>query len=126
MPPQSGPDSPAAQPSLNIRPLWLLYTCTCLIIAILIGADLAVSLNLRETTLRNSEHNLRNISITLAEQANRSLQGLDLVLTSLEELIAAEGVVDSATYRQKLGSERIHQAGWAAVRQCDRDDRREG
>ncbi|HEY3848309.1 MAG TPA: ATP-binding protein, partial [Acetobacteraceae bacterium] len=109
MPPQSGPDSPAAQPSLNIRPLWLLYTCTCLIIAILIGADLAVSLNLRETTLRNSEHNLRNISITLAEQANRSLQGLDLVLTSLEELIAAEGVVDSATYRQKLGSERIHQ-----------------
>jgi signal transduction histidine kinase/CheY-like chemotaxis protein len=108
MPPEPDPALAAVRPRFRPGPLWLLYTCTCLIVAILIGGFVASALNLRETTLRNTEHNLHNVSITLAEQANRSLQGLDLVLTSLEELIAAEGVVDSATYQQKMSSERVH------------------
>ncbi len=75
MPPQPGPAPRAAQPRLNTRPLWLLYACTCLIIATLAGADLAVSLNLRQSALRNTEANLRNISLVLAEQADRAERG---------------------------------------------------
>lgn len=62
MPPQPGSDCHAAQASLSTRPLWLLVISTCLIIAMLIGADLAVSLNLRESTLRNAG----GVTLTLA------------------------------------------------------------
>ena len=68
MPPSFG-SNPAIAEKPNARPLWLLYACTCLVIAILIGADLTVSLNLRESTLRNNAANLHNISLALAEQA---------------------------------------------------------
>ena len=89
MPSQPSPDTQAVPPSLGIRPLWLLSTCTFLIIAILIIADAAVSLHLREAALRNTETNLRNISLALAEQADRAVQGVELVLASTAEFVAA-------------------------------------
>ena len=57
-----------------------MYTCAGLIIVILLGTDLAVSLHLREMTLRNTEANLANLSLALAEQADRAVQGIVLPL----------------------------------------------
>ena len=108
MPPQSGSHSPAAPPGLNAKSLWLLYACTGLIIAILIGAGLSVSLRLRETTLRDSEANLRNISLALAEQADRAVQGVDLVLASMAEFVVAEGADDAAGFQRMMASQRVH------------------
>jgi signal transduction histidine kinase/DNA-binding response OmpR family regulator len=108
MPPQPSPNSRAARSSRNPGALWLLYTCTCLIIAILIGAGLAVSMNLRESTLRNTETSLRNISVALAEQADRAVQGADLVLSSTAEFVVAEGVADAAGFESKMAGQRMH------------------
>ncbi|MGA3402148.1 MAG: ATP-binding protein [Acetobacteraceae bacterium] len=88
--------------------MWLLYACTGLIIAILIGAGLSVSLRLRETTLRDSEANLRNISLALAEQADRAVQGVDLVLASMAEFVVAEGADDAAGFQRMMASQRVH------------------
>ncbi len=109
MPPQPDPDIPATQPRLSTRPLWLLYTGTWLIIAILLGAALAVSLNLREATLRNTEANLRNLSLALAEQADRAVQGVDLVLASTAEFVAEEGGADAAEWQRNMAGQRVHE-----------------
>lgn len=93
---------------VNPGPLRVLYACTFLIIALLMAAESAVILNMRESTLRTTETNLTNISLALAEQANRSMQGLDLVLTSLNDFLGTEGVVDGATYEQKMADHRVH------------------
>jgi signal transduction histidine kinase/HPt (histidine-containing phosphotransfer) domain-containing protein len=109
MPSHPASDTKTVPPSLGIRPLWLLYSCTFLIIAILMIADLAVSLHLRESALRNTETNLRNISLALAEQADRAVQGVDLVLASMAEFVAAQNVEDGADFRRKLADQRVHQ-----------------
>jgi signal transduction histidine kinase/HPt (histidine-containing phosphotransfer) domain-containing protein/ActR/RegA family two-component response regulator len=80
-------------------PMGPLYICALALIAILIAAEATILSNLRDSTLRTAEGNLRNISLALAEQASRSLQDLDLVLTSVVENLAAQGVVDGATLR---------------------------
>ena len=109
MPLAPGSDSTAMPPGLNTRPLWLLYACAFLVIAILIGADLAASLQLRDSTLRNSEANLRHMSLALAEQADRSVQGVDLVLSSMAEFVAAQGADDAAGFQRKMASQRVHE-----------------
>jgi hypothetical protein len=109
MPPQPIPAIQAAPPGLGTRPLWLLYTCTCLIIVVLIMADAAVSLHLRETALRGTETNLRNISLALAEQADRAVQGVDLVLSSTAEFVSTEQVEDAADFRRRMAERRPDQ-----------------
>lgn len=108
MPSQPSPDTQAVPPSLGNRPLWLLYTCAFLIIAILVIADAAVSLHLREAALRNTETNLRNISLALAEQADRAVQGVELVLASTAEFVAAQKVEDAADFRRKMAGQQVH------------------
>ncbi|MDR3535599.1 MAG: ATP-binding protein [Acetobacteraceae bacterium] len=102
---------PLGQPvgqRIATSPLWLLYACTCLIILVLAVAEGVMVLDMREATLRNTERNLRNISVALAEQANRALQGLDLVLTSTLDIVAAEGVTDGAGLQAKMSGFEVH------------------
>ena len=93
---------------LSNRPLWLLYACTALIVAVLGVADVATLLKMRESALRNAESNLLNMSVALSEQADRAVQGLDLVLASMSEFVVAEGVTDGASYREKMANYRVH------------------
>lgn len=85
------------------RPLRVLHACTALVIFILLGSDAAVIYHLHESTLKNAEANLSNLSLTLAAQADRSFQSLDLVLSSVVERIQDQGVVDSASLQNALG-----------------------
>jgi hypothetical protein len=108
MPSASHSTSPLRHSPPGIKPLGLLYACTCLIIATLIGAAVAVSLNLRESTLRNSEANLHNLSLALAEQADRAVQGVDLVLKNMAEYVAAEGADNGAEFRPRMAVRGVH------------------
>ena len=107
MPPPS--DHPLPAHRLPTRPLWLLYTCTALIVLTLVGGLAAAVLNLRETTLRSAETNLTTISLTLAEQADRAVQGVDLVLGSLVDFLGVEGVTDEDSYRRLMETRAVHQ-----------------
>ena len=90
------------------RPLAMLYGGGVLVVIVLMTAMLLVAINLRERSLEASERNLSNISVALSEQADRAVQGLDLVLTSLVEFLVTEGVTDGESYEQKMGDQRIH------------------
>ncbi len=109
MPPQPGPDAPTAPSGRNNLTLWLLYACTLLIIAILVGADVEVSLSMRQASLHNSEATLHDISLALAEQGDRAVQGLDLVLTSMAELVTAERADNAADFQHKMASQQVHE-----------------
>lgn len=89
-------------------PLWLVYAGAIAIVAILGLAEATVVLNMRESTLRNTEANLHNISVALADQANRAFQGLDLVLVSVADAIAADAAADGTGLQQIMSSRRVH------------------
>jgi len=95
-------------PRRNACASCMLFVCTALIIATLIAADIALLLSLRESALRNSEANLRNISLALAEQADRALQGFDLVLTSMAGSVTASDADNTIDFPRKMAAESIH------------------
>jgi signal transduction histidine kinase len=92
----------------NRRPLRLLYAGTALVILVLLATNAAVILHLRASELLDQENQLTNLSLTLAEQAGRSFQSVDLVVSSVAEKIAAEGATDSASFKQKMAGHDIY------------------
>lgn len=84
------------------RPLWLLHAGALVIVLLLAGADVAVLLNLRESALRNAEGTISTVALTLSEQCERTLQSVDLLLTSVAETVTAEGIDDADGLRQKM------------------------
>jgi diguanylate cyclase (GGDEF)-like protein len=85
-------------------PLRLLYTGTALLILVLLATNAAVILHLRESELLYQEGQLKNLSLIMAEQADRSFQAVDLVISSVADGLAAEGVTDGASFEQKTAS----------------------
>jgi signal transduction histidine kinase len=88
-----------------LRPL---YGCTALLILVLLATNAAILLKLRESEMLDQEQQLRNLSLTLAEQADRSFQSVDLVIESVAERIAAEGVTGGGSFTQKLAGRDMH------------------
>jgi signal transduction histidine kinase len=90
------------------RPLRRLYACTALLIVLLLATNAAIILHLRESELLDQESQLTNLSLTLAEQAERSFQSVDLVLSSVADRIRADGVTNSASLADKMGGGEFH------------------
>src|ERR1700689_4237762 len=99
---------PGAAPSANARWQVLLGGCTGLLLLVLISATFAMILNMREIALRGAETMLANLSFVLAEQADRSLQALDIVLSGIVEMLPAQGVVDADSYAREMATAAIH------------------
>jgi signal transduction histidine kinase/DNA-binding response OmpR family regulator len=80
------------------RPLWRLVVATVVLIATIVGGNLSFLNNLRESQLLGAEAALSRHSLMLAEQGDRSFKSLALVLSSVADFIARQGVTDSASY----------------------------
>jgi signal transduction histidine kinase len=93
------------KPSAAIRPLGRLYLCTALMIVLVLGGTATLIAQMRERDLRREENELRKLSLTLAEEADRSFQTVDLVLTSLIERLRAAGVLDEVSFVSTGGLE---------------------
>ena len=89
-------------------PLRMLYFGAALLILVLLATSAAVILHIREVQLRHEESDLKNISLTLAEQADRSFQAVDLVISSVAARVAAEGVFGSASFIEKMAGQDVH------------------
>ncbi len=87
---------------------WWLYFSAAILILILGAADIGLILNLREHELGAAERSLENSSKTLAEEADRTFQSVDLVLSNLVERLDAAGVVDGESYAQLMSGEAVH------------------
>jgi signal transduction histidine kinase/CheY-like chemotaxis protein/HPt (histidine-containing phosphotransfer) domain-containing protein len=90
------------------RSLGALVAITLALICTIIGTNLIAVRHVRENTLRTAEANLTRYSLTLAENANRSLQSLDLILSSVGDYLKREGAVDAASYRRLAADQKVH------------------
>jgi diguanylate cyclase (GGDEF)-like protein len=79
-----------------------------LIAAIVIGTAIMVG-NLRERALLESERELKNTALILAEQIDRTFQGIDLVQSSVLERIQSLGIASSEDYTRRMSGEDVHQ-----------------
>jgi hypothetical protein len=81
---------------------------TVVLICTIIGTNLIFLGNLRESTLRSAERDLARYSLILAENADRSFNSLDLVLSSVGDYLARKGVTDGASYRRLASDQETH------------------
>jgi hypothetical protein len=108
LPSSSHTSHPGGTPSSDTGWMVLLGGCTGLILAVLAGATAGVILNLRETALRAAETTQRHLSLVLAEQADRSLQVLDVVLGGIVLILPAQGIVDADSLVREAAKETVH------------------
>jgi diguanylate cyclase (GGDEF)-like protein len=103
-------EKPTPSRTVNPRPapLRLLYACTALLIVVLLATNAAVILHLRKSELLDQENQLKNLSLIMAEQAERSFQSVDLVITSVAQGVAAEGVTDGGSFDRKMAGQDVH------------------
>jgi hypothetical protein len=78
-----------------------------LIGAIVIGTAIMVG-NLRERALLESERELKNTALILAEQIDRTFQGIDLVQSSVLEKIQSQGIASSEDYTRRMSGQDVH------------------
>src|ERR1035438_5159809 len=79
-------------------PIRVVQAVSGLLILVLLGAALIVLLRLREDALLVTEQNMSTIALTLAEQADRAVQGIDLVLDGVARLGTDQGVADGGAF----------------------------
>jgi signal transduction histidine kinase len=101
---------PSLASSPSSTPLRLLYAFAALFILALLATSATVVLQLRRSGLLDEERHLKNLSLVLAEQADRLFQSADLVISSVAEGIAQAGVTDAASFEQKLSNEAVYRA----------------
>jgi len=100
--------NPLTTPTPRHAQLRLLYAGTILLIVVLLGTNAAVVLHLRKSELLHEEDQLKNLSLILAEQADRSFQSVDLVISSVANEMTAEGVTDAASFDRIMAGHDIH------------------
>ena len=85
----------------------ILITAVLLIGAILAATALLVT-SYRERALHDTERELKNTALIVAEQLDRSFQAVDLVQRSVLERIAAERITTSADLARRMAGPDVH------------------
>jgi signal transduction histidine kinase len=78
------------------------------LITVLLGTNAAVILHLRKSEAIHEENQLKNLSLILAEQADRSFRSVDLVISSVADEMTAEGVTDAASFDRIMAGHDIY------------------
>jgi diguanylate cyclase (GGDEF)-like protein len=65
-------------------------------------------LQLREQALTEAKHELRSLSLTLADQAERAFEAVDLVQTTFMEMVRADGIRTPEEFRDRMSSLEVH------------------
>jgi signal transduction histidine kinase len=100
--------SPRPKSRSASRPLHLLYLGTVLLIGLVLATNAALVLQLRQSELAVQERQLESLNLTLAEQADRSFQSIDLVLASVAGLVADYGAENRSAFERDMGTREIH------------------
>ena len=90
------------------RPIRYLILCgLTLITAIVVSTAIMVG-NLRNRALFESERELKNTALILAEEIDRTFQAVDLVQSSVIETIQSLGIVSSEDYARRMSGQDVH------------------
>ena len=122
--PAGGPGAAAARtrsigPALRRRAL---VAVGALLVLAIIGLTYFVIVELRAREIRDAERDLSRLDLVLAEQTDRTIQAVDLILQGVTEDLRAAGIGTEESYRQQaIGPElfRILKSRVAGVPQLD-------
>jgi diguanylate cyclase (GGDEF)-like protein len=90
------------------RPIrYLILGGVLLVAAIVVSTAIMVG-NLRDRALFESERELKNTALILAEQMDRTFQAIDLVQSSVIEKIQSLGIVSSEDYARRMSGQDVH------------------
>jgi methyl-accepting chemotaxis protein len=78
-----------------------------LVVAIAVSTTFIVS-NLRHRALADNERELSNLVSVLAEQADRAVQAVELIQSSLIERMQALGIVSAEDYERQMSGHDVH------------------
>jgi signal transduction histidine kinase len=93
--------------SANVgRRLWLV--CALLVIVGLVTGGVVIW-QLRQAALANSERELTNLGVVLAEQTSRTIQSVDLVLREVQSRTAALGIRTPEQFRAEMADATAHE-----------------
>jgi len=101
-------DIRAAAGKLRSRPIMLLIASGVALIAAIVIATMATIFNLRDRALADSETELRNLALVLAEQTDRSFQAVELVQQSLIDRMHILGISTGADYERQMSGNDTH------------------
>ncbi len=90
------------------RPIRYLILCGLTLIAAIVVGTAIMAGNLRDRALFESERELKNTALILAEQIDRSFQAVDLVQSSVIEKIQSLGIASSEDYARRMSGEDVH------------------
>ena len=79
-----------------------------LVVLTLVGASFSIW-RLREEATQEADGYLRSMGLVLAEQTSRSLQAVDLVLTEIQGMVAADGVATPEGLRSRFGGRDMYE-----------------
>jgi diguanylate cyclase (GGDEF)-like protein/PAS domain S-box-containing protein len=79
-----------------------------LLIAAIVAATTILVASFRERELQNTERELRNTALIVAEQLDRSFQAIDIVQRSVLDRIAAESIATSADLTHLMSGREVH------------------
>jgi signal transduction histidine kinase len=98
-----------ATPSAASRAQRRVFIGAAFLVALLFATNAALIINLRNRDLSVEEGQLSSASLTLAEQADRSFQSVDLVLSSVADYMASRGVADEASLKREMSSRDVNE-----------------
>jgi diguanylate cyclase (GGDEF)-like protein/PAS domain S-box-containing protein len=90
------------------RPIRYLILCGLALVATIVVGTVIMAGNLRSRALFESERELKNTALILAEQIDRSFQAVDLVQSSVLEKIQSLGIVSSEDYARRMSGQDVH------------------
>ena len=106
---QPGEPAPLSPPSQRIsNPIRLIAALGLMLVAAIVAAVWILLANLRNEQLKDSEHDLENLAMVLAEQIDRSLQSIELIQNAVVERVRDLGVVTPDQFEERLAGFETH------------------
>src|SRR5690242_8809005 len=98
---RAGADRPAKPSSAAMRLIYVMAACSALLVCVIIAGTVTVVANLRAQALADSERELRNMALVLAEQTDRSFEAMALVESGLIERMNRLGIFSPDKFRNE-------------------------
>ncbi len=110
------PSSAAARPAGLGKPaakVWRGPVSVLLASLVVLGLLIAVTTAIlvvqsRQQALQEGEHELRSLALTLADQAERAFEAVDLVQTTFMEMVRADGAQTPQDFRKRMSSREVN------------------
>jgi PAS domain S-box-containing protein len=104
----AGADGAAKPPSAATRLIHLVAACSALLMCVIVAGTITIIINLRARAVAETQRELRNMALVLAEQIDRSFESVALVESGLVERMNRLNIVSADKLRSEMSGHDAH------------------